>query len=211
MVWPLFGLRVRTPRLVLRYPDDHDVMALAELAAAGIHDPETMPFSVPWTDAPPSDLRRNTVQHYWLTRGEWSVNRWRLPMAVVHDGAVVGVQDLFATDFPVLRAVATGSWLGLGHQGRGIGTEMRAAILHLAFAGLGAEHAYSGAFDDNAASRAVSAKLGYEDDGRKQVVRRGQPAWLTGYRLARHRWEQQRRADIAIDGLDACAELFGLA
>jgi RimJ/RimL family protein N-acetyltransferase len=54
---------------------------------------------------------------------------------------LVGVQELWAENFAELRKVATGSWLGLKHQGQGIGIEMRSAVLHLAFACLGAEQA----------------------------------------------------------------------
>jgi RimJ/RimL family protein N-acetyltransferase len=61
----------------------------------------------------------------------------------------VGQQEISARDFPVLREVSTFSWLGVRHHGSGIGTQMRAAVLHLAFAGLGATDAISGAFDDN--------------------------------------------------------------
>jgi RimJ/RimL family protein N-acetyltransferase len=57
------------------------------------------------------------------------------------------------------------AWLGQSYQRRGVGTGMRAAVLQLAFAGLGAEYAISSAFIDNAASLAVSRKLGYADDG----------------------------------------------
>ena len=46
--------------------------------------------------------------------------------------------DMSAHDYPVLREVSTFSWVGVRHHGRGIGTEMWAAALHLAFAGLGA-------------------------------------------------------------------------
>lgn len=59
----------------------------------------------------------------------------------------------------MLRQVSTASWLGLHHQRQGIGTEMRAAVLHLAFAGLGAVDALSGAFEDNPSSFSVSEKL----------------------------------------------------
>jgi hypothetical protein len=38
------------------------------------------------------------------------------------------------------------SWLAPGQRGRGIGEEVRAAVLHLAFAGLGAREAESDAF-----------------------------------------------------------------
>jgi hypothetical protein len=57
--WPLFDLRIVTPRLELRYPSDDDLFALAGILAEGIHDPETMPFSEPWTRAEPPELERN--------------------------------------------------------------------------------------------------------------------------------------------------------
>src|SRR4051794_4505771 len=61
--WPLFGLRVDTPRLTLRYPDDDDAVALAELGAHGVHDPGWMPFSIPWTDVEPPLQQRYSLQH----------------------------------------------------------------------------------------------------------------------------------------------------
>jgi RimJ/RimL family protein N-acetyltransferase len=209
--WPLFGLRLHTPSLSLRYPDDDDIVVIAELGAAGIHDPSTMPFSFPWTDVPPPRQQRNTLQHYWLQRAEWRPEHWHLAMAVVCEEQIVGVQSLMADDFPVLRAVSTGSWLTPSYQGKGIGTEMRHAILHLAFAGLGAHYAHSGAFVDNPSSQRVSAKLGYEEEGRRRVVRRGEAAWIMGYRLSREHWERERRDDISIEGLEPCLELFGVA
>ena len=85
----------------------------------------------------------------------------------------IGIQELRATGFATLRTVETGSWLGRAFQGKGIGTEMRAAVLALAFDGLGAEVATSGAIDGNAASRRVSEKLGYEPNGESRVAPRG--------------------------------------
>src|SRR5437588_682625 len=70
--WPLFALRVRTPRLELRYPDDDDVVALAELGARGVHEPDFMPFTTAWTDAPSPEQERNTLQHYWLQPAQWA-------------------------------------------------------------------------------------------------------------------------------------------
>src|SRR5438477_11258202 len=125
--WPLFGLRVETPRVELRYPDDDDLVAVAGLAAQGIHDPDTMPFNVPWTRAESPELERNVVQFAWKTRGELSPESWRLALLVCEDGRPVGVQDLAAEHFAVTRAVETGSWLVRHAQGRGVGTEMRAA------------------------------------------------------------------------------------
>jgi RimJ/RimL family protein N-acetyltransferase len=154
-------------------------------------------------------LQRGSLQHVWRTRAEWTPQQWHLPMAVVVDGDIVGVQAMLAEHYPTLRTVSTGSWLGRRYQGKGIGTEMRSAILHLAFAGLGAEHALTRAFVDNDASLAVTRRLGYEDTGRQLVVRRDAPAWMLAFGLARSRWEERRRDDIVIVGLDACLELFG--
>jgi Acetyltransferase (GNAT) domain len=81
------------------------------------------------------------------------------------DGEPVGAQGLSAVGFPVRREVATGSWLGLSYQRQGLGKEMRAAVLVLAFAHLGALSAVTGAFTDNTAALKVSKALGYHDDG----------------------------------------------
>ena len=76
-------------------------------------------------------------------------------------GVLVGLQELMAKDFAVTRTVETGSWLGAAHQGDGIGTEMREAVLQFAFDHLKATRADSGAFVDNPRSLRVSEKLGY--------------------------------------------------
>lgn len=143
--WPLYGLRLRTPRLELRLPDLELLNDLASVAADGVHVPDEMPFTIPWTDVPPEERGRATFRHVLSTVADWSVQDWALGLAVLHEGRVVGRQDLTARDFAVTGQVSTGSWLGLAHQGRGIGTEMRAAVLHLAFAGLGARTAVSAA------------------------------------------------------------------
>lgn len=206
--WPLFDLRLRTPRLELRVPSDDDFPALLDVIDAGIHDPTTMPFSIPWTDAEPAARRHGAVQHWWRQRAEWTAEKWNLPFAVACDGEVVGVQDVFATQFPTLRTVETGSWLTRRVHGRGIGREMRSAVLHFAFEVLGAEVALSGAFADNAASLAVSRALGYEPNGVERAAPRGAARELVKLRLPRDKWVC--RYDVAFDGVDGCLPLFGL-
>ncbi len=63
--FPPMGLRLNTPRLQLRMPSDTDLSQLAEAAVAGIHDPEWMPFIVPWTDQTPRRLASGVIQHNW--------------------------------------------------------------------------------------------------------------------------------------------------
>ena len=104
----------------------------------------------------------------------------------------------------------TGSWLGLRHQGRGIGTEMRAAVLSFAFDHLGAVRARSAAFVDNPASLRVSEKLGYRPDGTATIVRRGQAT--TDVRLVLEPATFRRPAwELQVAGLDACLPMLGLS
>ncbi|SNT35576.1 Protein N-acetyltransferase, RimJ/RimL family [Actinomadura meyerae] len=208
--FPLLGLRLRTPRLELRLPSPEELGALADAAVEGVHAPDTMPFAVPWTDRPPADIARGVVQHHWETLGRWSPGDWQLNLSVFHAGEVVGQQDLRARDLAVLRQVQSGSWLGMRHQGQGIGTEMRAAVLHLAFAGLGAEEALSTAFEDNHASRAVSRKLGYAENGIGRQVVRGVATTEHHVRLTRADWEKHATVPVTIEGLAPCLPMFGV-
>jgi RimJ/RimL family protein N-acetyltransferase len=208
--WPLFGLRLRTARLELRLPSLADLDELASVAAEGVHDPAVQPFGVPWTDVPPDQRARGVLQYHWRQWADWSPQDWNLNLVVDLDGTIVGTQGMTGRDFAVLREVSTGSWLGQRYQREGIGTEMRAAVLHLAFAGLDAEYATSEAFTDNAASLGVSRKLGYAFDGIYRQVIRDQPATQHRLRLDRASWQAYRSVDVEITGLAECRPDFGL-
>ena len=206
--WPLFELRLRTPRLEIRLPNDETLVALARLAVQGVHDPSTMPFLYPWTDEPSPQLERGMLQWGWRHRAEWTPNNWSFTGAVFLNGDVVGVQSLSATDFAVRREVKSGSWLGRAYQGQGVGKEMRAAILTLAFEGLGAEVAHSGGFADNETSLNVSRALGYRDNGRRTAERRGVASELIELRLDRADWLPRAHLDVQIVGLRECRDFF---
>ncbi|GAA0387574.1 GNAT family protein [Microbispora corallina] len=206
--WPLFKLRMTTPRLELRLPTLEDLDQLGDRAAEGIHDPEVMPFVPPWTDVPSEDLPRNVVLFNLGEIARWRPERWCCNFAVIHDGRAIGIQDLSAADFAVTREVHTGSWLGRSYQGRGLGTEMRAAVLHLAFTGLGALSAVSSAFEHNTSSLAVSRKLGYEPDGLSTHNVRGQRAVARRLRLRRDAFAGP--VPVEIHGLEPCLSHFGL-
>jgi RimJ/RimL family protein N-acetyltransferase len=209
--WPLAGLVVRTPRLELRWPDDADLCALADLAAKGVHDPDFMPFMQPWTRADTGgEPQRNTLQWSWRQRAEWTSARWHYNPVTVVDDEVVGMQGMHAESFAVCRTAGTGSWLGLAHQGRGIGKEMRAAMLHLLFEGLDAVRAETGAFEDNLPSLGVTRSLGYRENGEMLHDREGTRARELRFVLDRADWQARRRDDIEIIGLEPCLALFGL-
>ncbi|MEV7009248.1 GNAT family protein [Streptosporangium sp. NPDC051022] len=206
--WPLFDLSVTSPRLELRSPSLTELDELADVAARGVHDEGDMPFIVPWSAAEPSQRARSTVRECFRSWAEFTPSRWTLSFAVIHEGQVIGLQALKAVDFPVTREVKTSTWLGRGFQGRGLGTELRAVVHHLAFAGLRAEHMTTVAFADNHASIAVYGKFDYLQDGINVVDRQGEAAVGRRFRLPRARWAP--RDDIKIHNLERCLPLFGL-
>jgi RimJ/RimL family protein N-acetyltransferase len=209
-LWPLYDLRLRTPALELRLPSEDELVALCGVARAGVHDPADMPFTVPWTDQPSPQFEREFLKFHWGVRSRWSPENWTLGLAVFHAGEPMGFQDLAAESFAVLRGVHTGSWLGKRFHGRGYGKQMRAAVLHLAFAELGAVAAHSGVFADNAASVGVSRALGYEPNGVGRKAPRGEPRDFLDLRLTRERWEARRHCEVEVAGLDTCREMFGI-
>lgn len=200
-LWPASALSVRAGDLELRWPDDELITTLAAVAARGVHEPDAMPFSVPWSRGTPRDRALAVLTYQWGIRGDVRpTGPFRLELAVLWRGEPVGFQGCGGEDWAVLRTVETGSWLGLSHQGRGIGTRMRALMLELLFDGLGARAVTSGAWADNRASRAVSERVGYADDGSEEKARDGVATRYQRYRLTRERWDGVRAANLALLG-----------
>jgi RimJ/RimL family protein N-acetyltransferase len=201
---PLSGLQLFTPRLVLRLPVESELDELFELAEAGIHPPEEMPFGVAWTD----DLQHGSFTAFhrdaWTA---WTAERWTCNLVTFLEGKPIGTQGLSAENFATAREVSTGSWLGAAFQGQGYGTEQRAAVLDLAFRGLGATAATSGALVRNVASQRVSQKLGYAVTGMSELAPRGEPIPHYDYRLEARDWHSP--VPVELVGLSSCLELFG--
>ncbi|UJP11056.1 GNAT family N-acetyltransferase [Microbacterium sp. KUDC0406] len=206
--FPPFGLRIEAGPLVLRPITDDVLPTLIDVAAAGVHDPNRMPFSYPWTDASPDRLPTNFVQYHWGTRTRWSTNAWALDLAVEYEGEIVGTQGFTTHDYLVTRTGETGSWLGLAHHDRGIGTRMRQAICAFVFDHLDAEEITSAAFADNPASLAVSRKVGYRPDGRQRLNRRGESA--VNQRLVLAPEDLVRGEPIVVTGVEAFRSFIGL-
>ncbi len=209
--YPPLNLRVRTPRLVLAGATDDLLERLIPVIRAGVAGSGPLPFDDPmslYEDSPEREWR--WLRGIWAGRAHVDRSWWRLYFVVVVDGEPAGMQDLLGMQFAALGTVGTFSWLGPEYRGRGIGTEMRAAVLHLAFAGLAAREATSEAFVDNNASNRVSQALGYEPNGTGWATRRGEPALMTRWKLIRDRWETLRRDDIEITGVQDCLPVLGL-
>ena len=210
-IWPPFGLRIETPRLTLRVMRDSDIAAVVDLIDQGVHDPAVMPFDVPWTDMPVPERNWNSMRHWAGMRSSLQPDRWILEFLVFSGDQVVGAQALSGDNFAVRREGTSGSWLGLAHQSRGYGTEMRAALLEFAFVHLGASAMNSAAYIDNPKSNGVSLKLGYELNGTDTKAPRGVPVTGQRFRLTRERWEQRRiPLDVQVAGLDTCRPLLGI-
>ena len=207
--WPLFDLRLRTPHLELRLPTDEDLLALVKVAREGVIDEGRTAFLVPWNELPSPAFERQFLLHCWSGRGSWSPDKWSLVLAAILDGQPVGMQEILAGDFAVRRVVSSGSWLGRRYHGSGYGTEMRAAVLSLAFDGLGALVAESGYFEGNAPSARVSEKLGYMANGDETYSVSGKPVVEHRVRVTPETWRRDL-VPVTIEGLEPCRNLFGV-
>ncbi|MGH3349952.1 MAG: GNAT family N-acetyltransferase [Nocardioides sp.] len=207
---PLLGLRFTAGPLELRGISDDLLGPLADIAVAGIHASDSMPFYVPWSTAPGEVLPRNFAQYHWSQRAALSPATWSLDLAVLWEGELVGVQGMSTKNYLVTRTGETGSWLGRGRQGKGIGTAMRQVLCAFAFDHLDATQITSGAFTDNPASLGVSRKVGYRENGVRRVERRpGELAVVQDLLLTPEdlvRFEHPLEAD----GVEAFRGLIGL-
>jgi len=195
---PLARLRVRTPNLELRLATTAELRQLERVAKAGIHDPAFMPFGIAWTD---SFDEESFLDWHRSALRDWRPESWRLELVTFAGGQPIGSQALHAERFGSTRRASTGSWLGSEWQGRGLGTEMRTAILTLLFDGLRGDEAASGAIVGNHASLGVSLKLGYREEGRS-----------TEHHDLLLTREQFTRPDqpVSVEGLAGLEPLFGV-
>lgn len=207
--FPVLGLRITAGGLVLHGIDDDTIAELAELAGRGVHPPELMPFSHPWTDTPPDQFQLRFAQYHWGVRAAFSPDDWSLDLVVRWQGEVVGTQGFRAHHYLLTHTGETGSWLGREHQGRGIGTRMRQAMCAFLFDCLDAQEIASAAFVDNPASLAVSRKVGYVPNGMRRLERRP-GEWQYSQALLLTPEALVRGPEITVEGLAPVRRLIGL-
>jgi RimJ/RimL family protein N-acetyltransferase len=208
--WPMFDLRLTTPDLELRHLTEADLGAVvAILPDDAEQDPASYRFE--GLDAA-GNLAAVVHQDYWRARGRWRADSWELAFGAFRGGELVGYQGLEGDDFATLRTVDSSSFLAVAARGRGLGKQMRAAVLALAFGSLGALVAVSSSWTDNAAALGVSHALGYVDNG---VVphRRGDAAGeMAHLRLSREAWLASGwPAQVRVSGVEPCLVYLGLA
>ncbi|GAA3251219.1 GNAT family N-acetyltransferase [Nonomuraea helvata] len=210
-LWPLFGLRVRTPRLELAVPDTPDLLNLAQ-ASGDIQPAGEARYQKAYLYEPSPDRERHLLQRHWRALAHWRPESWDLHLAIRVGGVAIGVQNMWASNFGTVRVVETGSWITRSRQGREYGTEARAAVLEFAFAHLGALEAHTSYVDGNVASETVSRRLGYIYNGRRAYERDGVRTVEHCMLLEAATWETYRAPGISVGGITpACLELFGAA
>jgi RimJ/RimL family protein N-acetyltransferase len=213
---PLFSIRVRSARLELRLPHPDELPALASAAASGIHLPGERPFlggpgETAWALLPPQERAMSLIQWNLAALGSWRPAKWRLELGVFLDGQPIGVQAVHAEHYAITRQVTTGSWLRLDHHGKGLGTEMREAVLALVFDHLDGAWARTCTYDHNKASNRVSEKLGYRPDGLDVVAKQdGQAHLVRRYRMSKSDWASMARSTVHVEGVAEVSSWFGL-
>ena len=206
---PLLGLRITAGPVELRGVTDDLLGPLAELAIKGVHDPDFMPFFVPWSIVPAAEMPRNMAQFHWGQRANFSPEQWSMDLAAFYGGRLVGSQGFSTRDFLVTRGGETGSWLGREFHGRGIGTAMRKVICAFIFDHLSAGFITSSAYTDNPASLGVSRKCGYRENGVSIRNRMDKPATLQLLILEPGNLVRYER-ELTVEGLPEFRRSIGL-
>jgi RimJ/RimL family protein N-acetyltransferase len=207
--WPLFDLRLRCGDVALRPACEEDLPHLAAIQPDDYeHDPRAEALPGLGVD---QHRRRLVYQGYWRSLGTWSPSSWCLTFVVELEGIVVGVQSLEAEDFLAVRTVDSSSWLVRSARGRGVGVQMRMAVLGLAFGHLDARAAVSSARRDNSASLGVSRHLGYRANGVSLNASGQGLVELQHMRLTADDWHASGRGShVLITGFEPCLPWFGI-
>ena len=116
---------------------------------------------LPWVPATRS--AQSSLEFIRLTRRQVADNDG-LALAIVRDGAVVGVAGYHRVDW-ANRSTTLGYWLAAAEQGRGTMTEAVRALVDHAFGPWALERVEILAAVDNARSRAVPERLGFQHEG----------------------------------------------
>lgn len=207
----MHGIVLRTPDLTLRVMSEADLPAVL---AALPDDVELNPSATRYAALDlPANRRAVVAQSYWRALGTWSPDDWALPFVVRRGreaaAPVLGVQWLEGPDYRADRTVDSASWLVPEVRGTGLGRQMRAAVLQLAFTRLGAVAAVSSAVVTNAASLGVSRALGYRETHTSVLEHSGET--LQHVRVDRATWTAAGLGDgVEVLGAEAALPYFGL-
>ena len=208
--WPLFGLRLRTERLELRLPTDDELVELLDLARAGIHPPGEMPFGVAWSTIPSPAFERGFLQHHWRMRATWSPD---------------GLEPQ-PPDRPRRRArsarrrsarrtsPSTGRWRpdrGSAASSRAAGSARRCARRCSALPSTASGRASRRPRPSSTTRRRTRSRAPSATPRTASAAWRPRASRATtqNFRMTDELWRARPRPPLAIEGLDACRDMFG--
>ena len=156
------GPRLETERLFLRRPRLTDWRAWTNLRAA------SRDFLVPWEPSWPDDAltipayrrRLRQIGHEWRTDQGYAFF-----IFFRETGMLVGGVNLSGVRRGVAQAASLGYWMGETFANRGLMGEALTALLPYAFERLGLHRIEAACLPHNKASRALLARLGFQQEG----------------------------------------------
>ena len=159
------GPRLETTRLFLRRPRLTDWRAWTNLRAA------SRDFLVPWEPSWPDDAltipayrrRLRQIGHEWRTDQGYAFF-----IFLRETGMLVGGVNLSGVRRGVAQAASLGYWMGEAFANRGLMGEALTALLPYAFERLGLHRIEAACLPHNKASRALLARLGFQQEGYAQ-------------------------------------------
>jgi ribosomal-protein-alanine N-acetyltransferase len=156
------GPRLETARLYLRRPRLTDWRAWTNLRAA------SRDFLVPWEPTWPEDAltipayrrRLRQIGHEWR-----SDQGYAFFIFLRETGMLVGGVNLSGVRRGVAQAASLGYWMGEAFANRGLMGEALTALLPYAFERLALHRIEAACLPHNKASRALLARLGFQEEG----------------------------------------------
>lgn len=179
-----WGRRIDAERVYLRHPEVRDFAEWAALRG------ESRAFLEPWEPTWPADELTRAAYRYKLRRYAEDIRDGRAyPFYVftAEDDRLIGGATLSRVQRGVAQSCALGYWIGAPHQSKGYTTEAVRAIVSFCFDDIDLHRVEAACQPENAASRRVLEKAGFEMEGRARAYLRINGRWRDHVLFARVR------------------------
>ncbi len=188
------GVRLETPRLILRPPEAEDQESWIRLRA------ESRTFLEPWE---PLWAHDHLTKRAYRNRVVWAqrlIDEGKGAPLFLHrkeDGALVGAITLDNIRRGPSQAATVGYWVGEVHAKQGFMTEALGAVKEFAFEGLDLSRIEAACLPENAASRALLERVGFKYEGVAQAYLQINGRWRTHVLYAAIRSDRRGKAGAA--------------
>jgi ribosomal-protein-alanine N-acetyltransferase len=184
-------LRIVTPRLILRLPENRDFRDWAGLRAA------SAPFLTPWEPVWAEDhlsRRSFTGRVHWAGRSV--AQGTALPLFLTLDDRVIGAITLDHIRRGPAQSGTLGYWIGQPYARQGFMREAIQGIVSHAFAEMDISRIEAACLPENAASRGVLEKTGFKYEGVAQSYLQINGRWRNHVLYANLRLDRRGRTDV---------------